>query len=281
MGIRSLINKVTGAGGSRSRDRLLAPPTLAEAVRFPYGPFQFKTRLARGISFAIEASTDLKTWQSIGIGEAQAEDFEYMDSQAPKFSYRFYRMLAEGLRSANIIGYASVALPPGFSMIANPLQGPNNTIGALFKDWPDGTTLSKFDTRFFRLSENAMKEKRWSHPLEDLRPTEGAIFYNPTSDYKSHNFVGDVVQGELSVPIPAGFSVRSSPVPQGGSLEDLAFPIANGDVIHLFDRDRQNYVLHPYENDRWKSGPPIVSVGESFWVAKTQPGNWSRKLLIA
>jgi hypothetical protein len=130
------------------------------------------------------------------------------------------------------------------------------------------------------LSENEAKNKKWTHPLENLMPTEGAIFYNPTSDYKTHSFVGEVVRGEVSVPIPGGFSVRSSPVPQGGSLEELGFPIANGDVIHLFDRDRQKYVLYPYENGGWKSGPPIVGVGESFWVAKTQPGNWVRRLLV-
>jgi hypothetical protein len=280
MGIRSLINKFKGGSGSRSGDRLLAPPALVGGIRFPYGPFGFKAQLAKEVSFVVEATTDLKTWLTLASGEASSEGFEYLDSEASKFSYRFYRLRADGMPPANILGYASVSLPPGFSMIANPLKGPNNTIGAMFKDWPDGTTLSKFDTRFFKLSENAVKEKKWTNPLETLLPTEGAIFYNPTSDYKSHTFVGEVVQGEVSVPIPAGFSVRSSPMPQGGSLQELGFPIANGDVIHLFDRDQQRYVLHPYENNGWKSGAPIVSVGESFWVAKTQPGNWSRKLLV-
>jgi len=45
-------------------------------------------------------------------------------------------------------------------------------------------------------------------------------------------------------------------------------------VIHLFDREHHIYVLHPYENDRWTSGPPIVGVGEAFLVAKTEVGNW-------
>lgn len=279
MPIRRLIDKVKSVGGGRSRDRLVAPPTLAEPVRFPYGPFRFKARLPRGANFSIEASSDLKNWQPVAKGVAKVEDYEHLDSEASKFSYRFYRMFLEAVPSTNIIGYAAVALPPGFTMIANPLRSANNTVGAMFKDWPDGTTLSKFDTRFFKLSENAVKDKNWTNPNETLSPSEGAIFYNPTSEYKSHSFTGDVVLGELSVPIPAGFSVRSSLTPQPGSLEDLAFPIANGDVIHLFDRDRQRYVLHPYENGAWKAGPPVVSVGESFWVAKTQPGNWIRHLV--
>jgi hypothetical protein len=76
--------------------------------------------------------------------------------------------------------------------------------------------------------------------------------------------------------------MRSSPVPQPGSLvEDLEFPIADGDVVHLFDRDKQQYVLHPYENGKWTAGAPMISVGEAFWVAKTEPGNWTRTLCVS
>ena len=110
-------------------------------------------------------------------------------------------------------------------------------------------------------------------------PGEGAIFFNPTSDYKSVSFAGEVLQGHLSVPVPGGFSIRSSLIPQPGNLaDDLRFPIANGDVIHLFDREQQKYLLHPFEEDKWTAGPPIIGVGEAFWVAKTDPGNWIRSV---
>ena len=138
------------------------------------------------------------------------------------------------------------------------------------------SSLNKFDTRLFRLAENAVEGGKWTNPSERLMPGEGAIFFNPTSDYKSFSFVGSVMQGNPSIPIPSGFSIRSSLLPQAGNLEDLGFPIAEGDVIHLFDRDRQKYVLYPYEGGKWTEGPPLVSVGESFWVAKTEPGNWTR-----
>jgi hypothetical protein len=254
----------------------IAPPELRGGRRFPYGPFQFKTQLPKGTKYTIHAATDLKTWAPIGRGIATGEAFDYIDSEAFKHSYRFYRLVTEQVESANLIGYASVTLPPGFTMLANPLEAANNTVAELFQGWPDGTTLNKFDTRFFRLTENAIKSGKWINPAEKLLPGEGAIFFNPTSDYRPLSFVGEVMQGNLSVPIPSGFSIRSSLLPQPGNLQDLGFPIAEGDVIHLFDRDRQKYVLHPYEAGKWTEGPPIVSVGESFWVAKTQAGNWVR-----
>lgn len=271
------LNKFFG----REKAEDVAPPQLRDPVRFPYGPFQFKATVLRGASYEIRASTDLKNWLLISRGVATSENLEHLDSEASKFSHRFYRVTLSAVPSLNIIGYASITLPPGFSMIANPLTAPSNSVAELFKGWPNGTTLNKFDTQLFKLAENEVKDGKWTNPFERLGPGEGAIFFNPTSDYKSHSFVGEVMQGHLSVPIPAGFSIRSSLIPQPGHLhEDLQFPIAEGDVIHLFDRDRQQYVLHPYEGGKWKAGSPVVSVGESFWVAKTSPGNWIRSFTI-
>jgi len=83
------------------------------------------------------------------------------------------------------------------------------------------------------------------------------------------------------MPIPAGFSMRSSLIPQHGQLqEDLAFPIANGDLVHLFDRDKKKYNLFPYENGKRSSGSPLISIAESFWVAKTSAANWGRSFII-
>jgi hypothetical protein len=48
----------------------------------------------------------------------------------------------------------------------------------------------------------------------------------------------------------------------------------------LFDRDRQKYVLHPFENGKWTASPPVLSVGEAFWVAKAEAGNWTKALVI-
>jgi hypothetical protein len=280
--LNSLIRKI---GGSSARlmgrkSMALESPTLGQAWRFPYGAFRFATRLPKGTKYTMQASTDLRTWTEIGQGTATEAPLEYVDSEAFKFTHRFYRLQAGKVFSANIIGFASVTLAPGFSMIANPFDS-SQTVGEMFKGWPEGTTLNKFDTRLFRLTENGVKSGQWSDEGERLLPGEGAIFFNPTSDYKSASFVGDVMQGLLSVPIPSGFSVRSSLVPQSGSLaDDLGFPIANGDVIHIFDREHQKYVLHPYAEGKWTAGAPVLSVGESFWVAKAEPGNWTKTLVV-
>jgi|SRR4051812_27983845 hypothetical protein len=282
MRIAGVLNRVEGVFSARRRKAEAEPPRLIEPMRFPYGPFRFKTALPKGTKYTILASSDLTNWGPIGAGVAGNEALEYVDSDASKFNHRFYRMTAGEVRSLNTIGYASSTLPPGFSLIGNPLNASSNTVGEMFKSWPDRTTLNKFDTRLFRLGENMIEGGAWTNPNEKLMPGEGAILFNPTSEYKSHSFVGEVMEGSFSMPIPSGFSLRSCMLPQPGHLcDDLSFPISNGDVIHVFDRDQQKYQLHPFENGKWASGAPVLSVAEAFWVAKTEAGNWTKSLAIS
>jgi hypothetical protein len=273
--------KFLGGLFGRKAKAVTAAPRLGSATRFPYGPFQFKFQLPKGVSYEVYASPNLLAWQPISEGKSTGEPLDYVDSDASKFNVRFYRVLAETLFSENVIGYASNSVPPGYSLIANPLQAPDNAVSALLPGMPDGTALNKFDTNLFKLTDNAVVNGKWIHPEQTLSPGEGAIFFNPTSDFKNVNFTGEVQQGELLMPIAGGFSLRSSQIPKPGRLHaDLGFPISEGDVVHLFDSDHQKYVIYEYDPKKWESNPPLIGVGESFWIGKTTPGNWVQNLVV-
>jgi len=260
----------------------LAAPRLTAPIRFPYGPFQFKFQVAKGASYEVQVANNLGAWQTISAGKSNGEPVDYLDSEASKFSYRFYRVLAEKVLSANAVGFVTINAPPGYSMIANPLQAPANTLSAMMPNAPDGTALNKFDNSLFRLTENSVTSGRWLNPNETLSPGEGAIFFNPTSDFRNINFAGEVPQGNLLMPIASGFSIRSSQIPKPGRLHtELGFPLAPGDVVHLFDRDKQNYAIYEYDAKKWESNPPIVGVGESFWIGKATPGNWIQHFTVS
>src|SRR5436309_8527236 len=119
MKLGSFIGKIRGSfsGEAGSRGEF-APPTLGSGTRFPYGPFRFKTELPKGVPYEIQAASDLQRWFTIAEDEARGPGIEYVDSEASKYSHRFYRVVADEVPSANIIGYASVTLPPLFSMLA-------------------------------------------------------------------------------------------------------------------------------------------------------------------
>ncbi len=273
--LSSVGGSISGLFHRKARTEAVTAPRLTSPVRFPYGPFQFKFPLPKGTHYEVQVSSNLQAWQPVSEGKASGEMVDYVDSDASKFSYRFYRVQAEQVLSANALGYATINAPPGYSMIANPLQATPNTLSAILPNMPDGTALNKFDNSLFKLSENSASSGRWSNPNETLSPGEGAIFFNPTSDFRNINFAGEVLQGNLLMPIAAGFSIRSSQLPRPGRIHsELGFPIAPGDVVHLFDRDKQKYVIYDYDPKKWDSNPPIVGVGESFWIGKTTPDNW-------
>ena len=283
MRFNTLMQKIGSGTRSRfSRKREAAQaPELISGIRFPYGAFRFKARIGKDVSFEIHASSDFKDWRTIVADTAPDDLVEYVDTDAHKFSFRFYRVLAGTLYSENIFGYATITLPPGFSTVANPFVTSASTVGELFRDMPEGSKFHKFDARSFVLTENVMGKDKWARPSETFIPGEGALLFNPTSDYRPLSFVGKVMQGSFSTPIPSGFSLRGSLIPKPGRLlADLDFPLTEGDVVHLYDRDKQDYVLHPYDAEKWASDSPVIGVAESFWVAKTAPGTWKQSLII-
>jgi hypothetical protein len=262
----------------RKNKPVVAPlPFLGSAKRVS-GSFQFQGNLGAGDSYNLEVSPDLKNWSSLESGVSNGSVLEFSDSDASKFSFRFYRAASGEKLFQNVIGYVSVNLPPGFSMVANPFNSPSNCVADLFPQMPEGSTFCKFDTSLFRLSNNAVKQGAWTNPNEKLVPGEGGIFFNPSTEIKTVNFVGDVSQGRLFNPIPPGLSIRSSLVPQSGKLNsDLGFPMAEGDMVHLFDRERQKYVSYPFSAKGWGADAPNINLGESFWISKTQPDSWEQK----
>jgi hypothetical protein len=271
----SILSKFSGA-----KQTSIEPPLLLEAVRFPYGPFRFKCRLGKDLSYEIEASVDLKHWEIIHHGNA-GEETEVVDPNAKKFRYRFYRAHCSGLFSTNIVGYVTITVVPGFSLLSNPLHCTDPRISNLFKGMPEGTTVNQFNALQHKLIDSSLKNGKWTNDKLHLEPGEGAIVFNASSDYKEISFVGDVPQGNFSTPIPSGFSLRSSVLPLPGRLDtDLGFPISEGDVVHLFDREKQSYCLHPYHNGAWKAEPPVVGVGEAFWIAKTEGRNWLKNISL-
>ncbi|MEP6662056.1 MAG: hypothetical protein ABJC04_00205 [Verrucomicrobiota bacterium] len=255
-------------------------PILHSGKKASLGAFFFQTRLASECICTIEASQDLRGWTLLSSGRNRSGDVLQTDPAAAKFSFRFYRATVGGLVSRNVVGYATVVLPQGFSMIANPFFTFSTAISDLFPDVSDGTTLCKLDSESFRLTNNTVRNGRWVGPDETLSPGEGAIFFNPENELKNLYFTGEVCQGRLVNAIPAGLSIRSSLVPQSGKLDtDLGFPIAEGDVIHAFDRFEQKYRVYPYTPKSWKNDAPVIGIGESFWVSKKTPANWVRKFL--
>jgi len=186
----------------------------------------------------------------------------------------------------------TIAYPPGWSLIANPLSHsrgdfasnavPDNTVGELFSDAPDGLVLLKFDNTTQRfVHRNFFRHGKWSDPTETLMPGEGAWLFNPLRSPLQIEFTGNWPNG--SVTIPSGKSLISCPGPgtidfnppqTSGSIppaqNGTLFNPQEGDVVYTFAGRRGALEQHRFRNGAWDTAP-TVSVGESCFVFTSHP----------
>jgi hypothetical protein len=283
MGSKRILSGVsetlTGFFGHSHRSARQEKPTLSLGNRTPEGGFGFKLQVRKGLKYEVQASPNLETFPSISTGKSTGEPIDYLDTDAPKYSQRFYRVLADGFISESVIGYVTLNVPPGYSMIANPLRTPLDAVGILLPGMPEGTGFNRYYASLSKLTENVVKDGRWTNPNETLSPGEGAVFFNPTPRYRAIHLSGEVQTGSLVTPVAADFAIYSSKIPRPGRLDsDLGFPLVEGDVVHHFDCDKQQYAIYEYRPDNGKPNLPIIGVGESFWVKKNAPAHWMQQL---
>ena len=171
----------------------------------------------------------------------------------------------EGVISVNAVGYVNLNLPPGLSLIANPLRADDNTVVALFYNPPDGAQVYKYvPGAGYEVSTFDGTQGTWSNPDMDLSPGIGFFFSNPTAGTILNTFVGEVLQGVLVNSLPAGFSTEGALVPQDASINTVhRIPGEPGDIFRLWVNDGQgggDYVTS------------VFSAAENAWVPERNLG---------
>jgi len=182
----------------------------------------------------------------------------------------------------NAVGYVNLALPQGFSLIANPLNGTNNSLNTILPVVPQDTIIYKFNpaTQAYENANTYISGFGW-FPDNTLPPGEGAFIGLPAA--ATITFVGEVPQGVLTNPMPANFSLRSSIVPQAGALTTtLGYTASNDDVVYQWDRVNQRYTDATtfIGGFGWFPAEPNIGVGESFFIQRTAPGTWTRTFSV-
>jgi hypothetical protein len=191
-------------------------------------------------------------------------------------------MAQSNVFSLNVVGYVNLPVAGSaagkFTFIANPLNTTNNTIGSLLPAPPDQTTLYKWTGSTFASSTFFLGA--WSDSTFTLNPGEGGIVQSSTPF--TNTFVGEVMQGSLTNPYPAGFSIRASQVPQAGGLTSVLGyqPVTDGDTVYQFNSTSQGYVISTWFLGAWSPSEPTVGVGESFWLQTAAAGNWVRTFTV-
>jgi hypothetical protein len=163
----------------------------------------------------------------------------------------------------------TLAVPRGFSSIANHLDHGGNTVAELLPSVPEGTLLYKFDEVQKGIhTVNQFQFGAWSRPKETLSPGEGAFLRNPGPDF-SITFTGTKPSNTQFPRLTRGLNFISLPAPGETSLPTPA----PGDFVYRLDVSRQQLrpsTFDDYDNN-WipclNCAPlgPLGRIGESFF----------------
>lgn len=178
-----------------------------------------------------------------------------------------------------------ITVPPGWSLIANPLfhsrsatladAVPDNSVAELLKRVPHGTQLLKFDNATGRYSHNHFLRGRWTNPRQTLAPGEGAFIFNPNRKPFTVAFSGNCAYGG-AVNLPAGLSLISAPDCGGINFAPLIWPPPGGWWFEWYDvitEDGTNYTLGPVVRRESTPCPPVPPQGWDSMAFNPQEGD--------
>lgn len=207
--------------------------------------------------------------------------------------------IAQTVYSQNVVGYVNVVIPSGYSAIANPLDASNsggNSISNLFNAAVAGGTgpaagdaAYSWNGVFNNGNFNSDLDGSWSNPTEQFAPGKG-IFYQNVGAPFTNTFVGEVMQGSLTVPLPFLYNSVASKVPQAGYAADLGLIGAGADVIYLWNG---NFNVGSFRDDlggTWSDAAgfvvdpvkgPFLNVAQSiFYNNVSGAATWVRNFTV-
>jgi hypothetical protein len=192
-------------------------------------------------------------------------------------------MAQSNVYSLNIVGYATVAVPAGYSLLANPLSaGVTNGANELGLQIDSEQILTWNGTGFNYVSYDSgfggwIDANFAPSTPPSLPPGKGFFFYNPLPVATNITFVGQVVPGPAStnsLSLPAGYSLIGSPLP--ANVTDIsAAPVSlpKIDSMQVLTWNGSGYVYTAYDSGfgGWidanftAKAAPAYSIGQGFF----------------
>ena len=217
--------------------------------------------------------------------------------QAAIVAYAMSSMAQANVYSVNIVGYATVSVPPGYSLLANPLStgvtnGANEIMpvidGEQILTWNgSGFSYVSFDSGF----GGWVDANQAPAAAPSLPPGKGFFFYNPGGFATNVTFVGQVVPGPLStncLQIPVGYSLIGSPLPAtvtNITSAPVRLPLIDG--LQILTWNGSGYVYTSYDtgfggwidaNSAPTNAPPYT-LGQGFFLFQpSAAATWCQNL---
>lgn len=268
----SVLNRtVVYAAGTR-----MPQVALLEAPQLIAAGTQFKFQVSGPVTgfCTIERSADRRSWAVLTNSWLDGTVIEVSDSAVAPAQY--YRARLGDRWLGAVLGYVKKELPVGFSMIANPLDGVNNTVESILAAVPEGTQLFKWIEGRQAWQCNSFNFGAWEDPAMTLHPGEGVVVRNPGGAPLSIAFAGEVLPA-FHNRVPGQLSVRSSATPDSGPLSSVLNYIPFGAGGQVFRMVNGVYAAYTWDGSSWSPEEPVIEVGEAFWCRNPlNPLTWIR-----
>ncbi len=188
--------------------------------------------------------------------------------------------------SVNSVGYINKALSTaGYHLISNPLvpSGGGSDLNSLIPVAPDGALVFLWRNGGFDPNNPQFVDGVGWLPNTTISAGEGFfVFVDAPTTF---TFVGEVRQtgGALTAtPIPQGFSIVSSQVPQQAALSVLGLPGSDGDQVLRWDSAAQAYsaTVPSYVDGLGWLPDATIDVGEAFFINAQANLSWTRTFSV-
>ncbi|MEC8972271.1 MAG: hypothetical protein VX509_00050, partial [Verrucomicrobiota bacterium] len=259
--------------GSFTRD--VVPPEYRSVTINDLGQLEWVQVARPGKKLTSDYSLDLLNWKEFASDSSASGEMRVPFNRPQGINNLFVRTWEEDTGyAARAIGYVTLTLPSGKSLMANPLANGGNRVSDILPSVPAGSTLVKFNPATGKWETNTFTDA-WSQPGMTLAPGEGAVLDNK-GDAFSVLLTGFTPWKKTTLAIPAGDSVVSPALAKGGLLSSrLGLPLAEGLVVKLLNNGTGKYDAYAVSNGAWSPSEPVVALGQAFIISAPSALNWS------
>ncbi|MBO61474.1 MAG: hypothetical protein CMO63_05840, partial [Verrucomicrobiales bacterium] len=228
-----------------------------------------------GKKLTSDYSLDLLNWKQFTSDSSASGEVRIPFNRPAGIKNLFIRTWEEDTGyAARALGYVTLTVPSGYSLVANPLSNGGNRVSDIFPAVPSGSTLSKFSAKTGKWEANTFTDV-WSQPGMTLAPGEGAVFNNVGAAFDVV-LAGFTPWSETTLGIPAGKSVVSPRLAKGGLLSSrLGLPRIDGLTVELLNNDTGKYDAYTVSDGAWLPTEPAVALGQAFIVKSPSAIEWN------
>ena len=160
--------------GAFTRD--VVPPEYRSVKINDAGQLEWVQVGRPGKTLTSDYSLDLLNWTRFTSDSSASGEMRIPFNRPAGINNLFIRTWEEDSGYAGrALGYVTLTVPSGYSLVANPLSNGGNRVSDIFPSAPSGSMLSKFNAMTGKWEANTFTDA-WSQPGMTLAPGEGAVF---------------------------------------------------------------------------------------------------------